>query len=61
MKPIDLIKTLKKYKTGWVAINKKNNTVVAHAQSFEMISKAVKGNKYIYIMPASEDYFGTVV
>lgn len=60
MKPIDLTKVLKKYKSGWVALSKKNYKVVAHADSFSKIMGKVKERKDIVLMPASEDYFGIV-
>lgn len=57
MTPIDLTKTLLPYKAGWVAINK-NNTVVAHAESFKSISEKIKNRKDILLIPASKNYFG---
>ena len=41
MTPIDLTKTLKKYKSGWVAIDETKKTVVAHAKDFSGINKKV--------------------
>lgn len=60
MKAIDLTKALKPYEKGWVAINQKNNEVVAHAITFESISKKVEGKKDILLVPASKNYFGFV-
>lgn len=39
MKATDLTKSLKKYSSGWVAINETNNTVVAHAKDFQLLTK----------------------
>lgn len=57
---IDLTNSLKTYSAGWVAINKKTNKVVAHAQTFEALSKKVKGIKDVLFVPASKNYFGFV-
>lgn len=59
MKPIDLTKALKPYKSGWVAINEKS-LVIAHAKTFEDITKKVIGAKKFFLMPASQNYFGFV-
>jgi hypothetical protein len=59
MKPIDLTKTLKSYKSGWVAIDEKHK-VVAHGRSFEAINKKVRDKKNIFVMPASKNYFGFI-
>lgn len=60
MKLLDLTEALKKYKTGWVAIDENKKKVVAHAKDFESISRKVKYNKNVFIMPASNNYFGFV-
>ncbi len=60
MKLLDLTKALKGYETGWVAIDEKKKKVIAHARDFESISKKVKYNKNVFIMPASDNYFGFV-
>ncbi len=60
MKVIDLRKPLSSYSKGWVAINKKNKKVVAHAETFALISKKIKDTKDIFLVPASKDYFGFV-
>jgi hypothetical protein len=60
MKPIDLTKTLKPYKYGWVAIDEKNNKVVAHAESFGKISERMKNCENVYLLPASDNYFGFI-
>jgi hypothetical protein len=60
MKGIDLRDSLKIYSKGWVAINRKNNKVVAHADTFALISKKVKDSKNVILVPASKDYFGFV-
>ncbi len=60
MKLLDLSKILKQYKSGWVAIDDKKNKVVAHAEDFESISEKVKYHKNVFIMPASNNYFGFI-
>jgi len=60
MKAVDLTKLLKSYKSGWVAINTKNNKVVAHEKTFEKISDEVKDSKNVLLVPASKKYFGFV-
>ena len=60
MTPIDLTKTLKKYKSGWVAIDETKRTVVAHAKDFSEINKKVSGKKNIFIMAATKEYFGFI-
>jgi hypothetical protein len=56
----DLTKTLKKYKSGWVAIDESNKRVVAHAKDFSGINKKVANKKNVFIMAATEEYFGFV-
>lgn len=60
MKALDLTNSIKSYSDGWLAINKKNKKVVAHAKTFESISQKVKGIKDVFLMPASKNYFGFV-
>lgn len=60
MKALDLTKTLKKYKSGWVAIDEKKTTVVAHAKSFGAINKKVISKKDVFVMPASDEYYGFI-
>ena len=60
MKPINLKNTLKPYKFGGGAINDKTDKVVAHANSFDEISKRMKKGKDIYLMPAADNYFGFI-
>jgi len=60
MKLLDLTKTLKTYKSGWVAIDEIKGKVIAHAKDFESISKEVKYKKNVFIMPASDNYFGFI-
>ena len=60
MKILDLTKTLKKYKTGWVAIDEIRGKVIAQAKDFESINKKVKYNRNIFIMPVTDNYFGFV-
>lgn len=59
MKTIDLTKSLSAYKTGWIALNKKNK-VVAHAKNFSLLSKKTKGKKEVWAIPVSNNYFGLV-
>ena len=60
MKALDLTKSIKKYSTGWVAIDEKTSKVVAHAKDFKTITKKVKKAEHIFVMPASEEYFGFI-
>lgn len=60
MKAIDLTKTLKPYNSGWVAINKKNKKVVAHAKSFKAVLEKAKRGKDVLLIPASDKYFGFI-
>lgn len=60
MNPVDLRKALKPYADGWVAIDKKNKTVVAHAKSFALLAKKIKETKDIFLMPVSKNYFGFI-
>lgn len=60
MKTLDLLRALKQYKSGWVAIDEKKNKVVTHAKNFEQVTEKVKGKKNIFIMPATNEYFGFV-
>lgn len=60
MIPIDLTQKLKKYKSGWVALDKKYN-VVAHAETFSDIEKIVRSKKLnVTLMAASDNYFGFI-
>lgn len=56
MNAIDLRQALKPYSKGWLAINKKNKKVVAHAKTFESISQKIEGIKDIFLVPASKNY-----
>lgn len=60
MKILDLTKALKKYKSGWVAIDKKKQVVVAYARDFTSINKKVTKKSGVFIMPASQEYFGFI-
>lgn len=57
MTPLNLSKTLRTYKSGWVAVDK-NQKVVAHAKSFKEIAKKAQDQKDVFLMPAAKDYFG---
>ena len=60
MKPLDLSKKLKNYKSGWVALDK-DYKVILHANNFEKLVAKVKDSKKIStIMPASGNYFGFI-
>jgi hypothetical protein len=64
MKSLDLRNALKQYSTGWVLIDEDNKKVIAHARDFEGINKSAmkiaSKNMNVFIMPASESYFGFV-
>ena len=60
MEPINLTKALKPYKSGWVAITDKKYKVVAYAKTFKDIAEKAKGLKNIFLMPASNNYFGVI-
>lgn len=60
MNAIDLRKTLQSYSRGWIAIDKKNKKVIAHAKTFKLVSRKVEGIKDIFLIPASKNYFGFV-
>ena len=60
MTAIDLTGKLQGYKSGWIALDKKHE-VIAHARSFEAISKKVRSKKdNVVLLPAAENYFGIV-
>jgi hypothetical protein len=60
MKALDLTKTLKKYKSGWVAIDETKQKVVAHAKDFASINQKIQNKKELFIMPASQEYYGFI-
>lgn len=60
MKTLNLSTTLKAYKSGWVAVNKSRQTVVATAPTFTAICTKIKGKKNILLVPAAKNYFGFV-
>lgn len=55
IKPINLSPVLKKYKSGWVAFDKKYR-FVAHAKSFKDIMKKTNENPEHILFPAAESY-----
>lgn len=57
---MDLTKALKKYKTGWVAIDEIEKKVIAHAKDFSEINKKVSGKKNVFIMATAQEYFGFI-
>lgn len=59
MRPINLKKTLKKYQSGWVALNKQFK-VVASGKNFASVADKVAKTKNIVLMPAAADYSGLV-
>ena len=59
MRAVNLVKALRPYKTGWVAIDEKQEVVV-HAKDFKTISEKVNNQENIVLIPASENYFGFV-
>lgn len=60
MKTKKLKDFLKSFKTGWVAVRKSDNVVVASAATFSDISERVKSTKGVYLFPASDNYFGII-
>lgn len=58
MNVIDLRKTLKNYKSGWVSISQDYKKVIASARSLKsLLAKLEKlGNPKGYIMKAAKDY-----
>lgn len=60
MKVRDLSTSLKGKKSGWVAINKKNQVVVT-ASSFSAINKKIEHIKEeVVLVPAAKDYSGYI-
>ncbi|MBI3366116.1 hypothetical protein HY041_00615 [Candidatus Roizmanbacteria bacterium] len=57
---MDLTKALKKYQSGWVAIDETKKRVIAHAKDFTEINKKVRGKKNVFIMAAAKEYFGFI-
>lgn len=57
---MDLTEALKKYKSGWVAIDETKKKVVAHAKDFSSINKKVSGRKNIFVMAAAKEYSGFI-
>lgn len=57
--PVNLTKQLAHYKSGWVALDKKNK-VIAHAKDFDSICSKVKDSENVLLIPASKSYFGFV-
>ena len=64
MKSLDLRDTLKQYTSGWVLIDETSKKVIAHAKGFKEInsaaSKIVTKDMNVFVMPASDNYFGFV-
>lgn len=50
---------LKKYHSGWVAINEANK-IVAHGKMFAEIASKVRNKPDVTVLPASSNYFGFV-
>ncbi|KKR32914.1 MAG: hypothetical protein UT63_C0028G0003 [Candidatus Gottesmanbacteria bacterium GW2011_GWC2_39_8] len=62
MKAINLSKSLQKYTSGWVALDKENN-VVAHAKVFSDLLDILKNKvkeKDLTVMAASDNYYGYI-
>lgn len=57
---MDLTKALKKYKSGWVAIDESTKKVVAHAKDFSAINKKISGKKNVFVMAAAKEYYGFI-
>ena len=62
MKPVDLTKLLKPYKSGWVALSRNYKKVIASAPTLEKMDNKLKklGNPDIVLISASENYKGFV-
>jgi hypothetical protein len=60
MKPLDLTKALKKYKSGWVAIDERKKEVVAYSKDFKSINKKIENKQNVVLMAASDDYYGLI-
>lgn len=53
MTPINLVKILRKYTSGWVVISKDNKRVLAHGKKFsDIANKAEDG----YVLKANKSY-----
>jgi hypothetical protein len=59
MKTINLTKLTEKYKSGWIAVNKKAK-VITKAKNFESLSNKVNGKKNIYLLPITSKWFGYI-
>ncbi|OGH15247.1 MAG: hypothetical protein A3H50_03580 [Candidatus Levybacteria bacterium RIFCSPLOWO2_02_FULL_37_10] len=59
MKIVNLSKLLKKYKSGWVALNKEDK-IVAHGKTFALTCQKIKDMKDVLLVPVSQNYFGFV-
>lgn len=60
MKVLDLTETLKKYKSGWVAIDEKKQKVVSYGKDFAAINRKIKNEKNVFIMSVSSSYRGFI-
>jgi hypothetical protein len=63
MNKLDLSKTLKKYKNGWVAISKDYKEVLFSAPNFNALMNKIDrpGKKdNVILIPASENYRGFI-
>lgn len=62
MKPIDLTKILKPYKSGWVAVSKDYKKAVAAAATLELLDEELKKLKspHVVLIPASKNYRGFI-
>ena len=59
---IDIIKLLKKYKKGWVALSKDYKKVVVHSETFDGIVQALnkKKEKDLFLLPVAKHYSGFI-
>lgn len=57
---MDLTKTLKKYKSGWVAVDESKKKVIAHAKNFSEINKKISDKKNVFVMAAAKEYYGFI-
>jgi len=60
MTPIDLTKVASKFKSGWIAIDKKTLKILIHARDFSSVVRKAEGEKNVVLMPASRDFSNIV-
>ena len=62
MKPVDLTKLLKPYKSGWVALSENYRKVIASAETLEKMDEKLKklDDPDVVLISASENYKGFI-